>query len=205
MKSEQAVKQRPSFWLCTGSYLIRITGSTIWLWRAYQSGFLHLSPRCVAIIGKKQQRTIDIGLMWAVHCWCTRIVYVSDKCVLFCPWCFSVCRFCWTDHCWTVGSMALPFNCLALLMFLVTNIELTLSWVITREIHDFVNFNAFTFICEGFKVLSAAFVQILLFAMCHTWALDYLESWLSIYICSKYLFFRNFKYRLLFDRFLSLH
>jgi len=53
-------------------------------------------------------------------------------------------------------------------MFLVTNIELTLSWVITREIHDFVNFNAFTFICEGFKVLSAAFVQILLFAMCHT-------------------------------------
>jgi len=64
--------------------------------------------------------------------------------------------------------MALPFNCLALLMFLVTNIELTLSWVITREIRDFVNFNAFTFIYEGFKVLSAAFVRILLFAMCHT-------------------------------------
>jgi len=38
-----------------------------------------------------------------------------------------------------------------------------------REIRDFfVNFNAFTFICEGFRVLSAAFVRILLFAMCHT-------------------------------------
>jgi len=32
----------------------------------------------------------------------------------------------------------------------------------------FVNFNAFTFIYEGFRVLSAAFVWILLFAMCHT-------------------------------------
>ena len=41
------------------------------------------------------------------------------------------------------------------------------------EIRDFfVNFNAFTFICESFRVLSAAFVQILLFAMCHTWALN---------------------------------
>jgi len=38
----------------------------------------------------------------------------------------------------------------------------------------FVNFNAFTFIYEGFRVLSAAFVQILLFAMCQTWALN---SW----------------------------
>jgi len=46
---------------------------------------------------------------------------------------------------------------------------------------------------EGFRVLSAAFVWILLFAMCHTWALDCLESWLSIYICSKYSLFRNFK------------
>jgi len=38
-----------------------------------------------------------------------------------------------------------------------------------REICDFsviffVNFNAFTFIYEGFRVLSAAFVRILLFA-----------------------------------------
>jgi len=32
----------------------------------------------------------------------------------------------------------------------------------------FVNFYAFTFIYEGFRVLSAAFVRILLFAMCHT-------------------------------------
>ena len=40
-----------------------------------------------------------------------------------------------------------------------------------REICDFVNFNAFTFIYEDFRVLSAAFVQILLFAMCHTWLL----------------------------------
>jgi len=41
------------------------------------------------------------------------------------------------------------------------------------EIRDFfVNFNAFTFICESFRVLSAAFVQILLFATCHTWALN---------------------------------
>jgi len=40
---------------------------------------------------------------------------------------------------------------------------------IFREIRDFfVNFNAFTFICEGFRVSSAAFVRILLFAMCHT-------------------------------------
>jgi len=34
-----------------------------------------------------------------------------------------------------------------------------------HEICDFsVNFNAFTFIYEGFRVLSAAFVRILLFA-----------------------------------------
>jgi len=32
----------------------------------------------------------------------------------------------------------------------------------------FVNFNAFTYIYEGFRVLSAAFVRTLLFAMCHT-------------------------------------
>ena len=57
----------------------------------------------------------------------------------------------------------------------------------------FVNFNAFTFIYEGFRVLSAAFVWILLFAMCHTWAHDCLESWLSIYICSKCSLFINFK------------
>ena len=38
----------------------------------------------------------------------------------------------------------------------------------------FVNFNAFTFIYEGFGVLSAAFVRILLFATCHTLALN---SW----------------------------
>jgi len=37
-----------------------------------------------------------------------------------------------------------------------------------REIRAFLNFNAFTFIYEGFRVLSAAFVRILLFAMCHT-------------------------------------
>ena len=37
------------------------------------------------------------------------------------------------------------------------------------EIRDFfVNFNDFTFIYEGFRVLSAAFVRILLFAMCYT-------------------------------------
>jgi len=36
----------------------------------------------------------------------------------------------------------------------------------------FVNFTTFTFIYEGFRVLSAAFVQILLLAtMCHTSAL----------------------------------
>ena len=35
-----------------------------------------------------------------------------------------------------------------------------------------VNFNAFTFIYEGFRVLSAAFVRTLLFATCHTWALN---------------------------------
>ena len=45
-----------------------------------------------------------------------------------------------------------------------------------REIRDFfVNFDAFTFNYEGFKVLSAAFVRILLFAMCHTSALDCLS------------------------------
>jgi len=39
----------------------------------------------------------------------------------------------------------------------------------------FLNFNTFTFIYEGFRVLSAAFVQILLFATtCHTSALN---SW----------------------------
>ena len=68
-------------------------------------------------------------------------------------------------------------------------------------------FNAFTFSYKGFRVLSAAFVRILLFATCHTWALnswhvftvlltvtlDCLESRLSIYICSKYSLFRNFK------------
>jgi len=38
-----------------------------------------------------------------------------------------------------------------------------------REIPDFlVNFNAFTFIYEGFRVLSAAIVRILLHATCHT-------------------------------------
>jgi len=38
-----------------------------------------------------------------------------------------------------------------------------------REIGDFfVNFNVFTFIYEGFRVLSAAFVRILLFATYHT-------------------------------------
>ena len=38
-----------------------------------------------------------------------------------------------------------------------------------RKIRDFfVNFNAFTFICEGFRVLSAAFVRILMHATCHT-------------------------------------
>jgi len=40
-----------------------------------------------------------------------------------------------------------------------------------HEISDFfVNFNAFTFIYdyEGFRVLSVAFVRILLLAMCHT-------------------------------------
>jgi len=38
-----------------------------------------------------------------------------------------------------------------------------------------LNFNTFTFIYEGFRVLSAAFVQILLLAtMCHT---STLNSW----------------------------
>jgi len=38
-----------------------------------------------------------------------------------------------------------------------------------REIRDFfANFNAFTFIYEGFRFFSAAFVLILLFATCHT-------------------------------------
>jgi len=44
-----------------------------------------------------------------------------------------------------------------------------LPYAYVCEIRDFfVNFNAFTFIYEGFRVLSAAFVWILLFAMCHT-------------------------------------
>ena len=41
-----------------------------------------------------------------------------------------------------------------------------------KSVIFFVNFDAFTFICESFRVLSAAFVQILLFATCHTWALN---------------------------------
>ena len=42
-----------------------------------------------------------------------------------------------------------------------------------REIRDFfVNFNASTFIYEGLRVLSAEFVRNLLFATCHTCALN---------------------------------
>jgi len=49
----------------------------------------------------------------------------------------------------------------------------------------FVNFNTFTFIYEGFRVLSAAFVQILLFAtMCHTSALN---SWHAFTVLLTYI------------------
>ena len=57
----------------------------------------------------------------------------------------------------------------------------------------FVNFNACTFIYEGFRVLSAAFVWILLFAV----TLEHLTvlslDLVFIYECSQYSLFRNFK------------
>jgi len=47
-----------------------------------------------------------------------------------------------------------------------------------------VNFNTFTLICEGFGVLSAAFVQILLFATtCHTSALNSWHVFTVLFTC----------------------
>ena len=71
-----------------------------------------------------------------------------------------------------------------------------------REIRDFfVNFNAFNFICEGFRVLSAAFVRILLCVTLEhltVLSLDLVFIYAVNIRCSEIL-------NVLFDRFLSLH
>jgi len=57
----------------------------------------------------------------------------------------------------------------------------------------FANFSAFSLIYDNFRVLSAAFVRMLLFATCCTSALSSWH-WLSwvLTLCSKYLLFWNF-------------
>jgi len=63
-----------------------------------------------------------------------------------------------------------------------------------------VNFNAFSFVYEGFRVLSAAFVQILLFAVSHltVLSLDFVFIYAVSIRCSEIS-------NVLFDRFLSVH
>ena len=53
----------------------------------------------------------------------------------------------------------------------------------------FVNFSTFSLIYDNSRVLSAAFVQMLLFATCRTSALS---SWHWLSLCSKYSLFWNF-------------
>ena len=73
-----------------------------------------------------------------------------------------------------------------------------------KSVIFFVNFNAFIFINEGFRVLSAAFVRILLFATCHT-----LEHLTVLSLDLVFIYVVNIRCseisNVLFDRLLSLH